>query len=176
MLYYLVKKMRCKRLKAQLIGSRHIVIEGNSFECRAPANCFLDDYVYVGKDCKFYGIGELYIHSNVIIGNDTTILTSNHQYEGDMLPYDEGITPKNQVVIEQNVWIASYCLILPGVTVHEGAVVGAGSVVTKDVPPLSIVGGNPAKIIRYRDKEKYNRLVSEQKFYLKVKFGDDVVK
>ena len=62
-------------------------------------------------------------------------------------------------------------LIIPGVTIGEGSVVGAGSVVTKNVPPGSVVGGNPAKIINQRDMEQYERMKREKKFYLTRKYG-----
>ena len=65
------------------------------------------------------------------------IFTSGHQHK--------------KVTIENDVWIGANCLILPGVTIGEGAVVAGGSVVTKDVPAYAIVGGTPAKIIRMRD-------------------------
>ena len=58
---------------------------------------------------------------------------------------------------------------MPGVTVGEGSVVAANSTVTKDVPPLAIVGGVPAKVIKYRNKENYERLVAEKKFYHEMK-------
>ena len=54
-----------------------------------------------------------------------------------------------QIIIQDNVWIGFNSIVLKGVTIGEGAVVAAGSVVTKDVPPFAVVGGNPAKIIKY---------------------------
>ncbi len=61
--------------------------------------------------------------------------------------------------------------ILPGVTLHEGAVIGAGSLVTKDVPSCAVVGGNPAKIIGWRDKDKYAYLDKNEQYYLMKKYG-----
>lgn len=60
----------------------------------------------------------------------------------------DGYRFRNPVIINDNVWIGMNAIILPGVTIGKGAVIAAGSVVTKDVPPYSLVGGNPAKIIR----------------------------
>jgi hypothetical protein len=73
------------------------------------------------------------------------------------------------VRICRNVWIGSNVLVCPGVTIGEGAVVAMGSVVTKDVPPLSVVGGNPAKVIKTRDEEMYRRIQSEGRHYLRLK-------
>lgn len=172
MIYKLMNYFKTNKVKKKIIGmNSHIVIEGSEFECNNPSNCKICDYVYIGRNCKFYGIGEIEISTNVIIGNDTKILTSSHNYEGDMLPYDSGvIANKEKVIIEKNVWIASYCLILPGVTIGEGAVVAAGSVVTKDVPKCAVVGGAPAKVIKFRDIKQYEKLKKDNKLYLYDKY------
>ena len=83
-----------------------------------------------------------------------------------MLPFDEKVIVK-PVVIKENVWIGSHCLILPGVEIGEGAVVGAGSVVTKNVPALAVVGGAPAKVIKWRNEERYNILKDKNKIYMR---------
>ena len=69
------------------------------------------------------------------------------------------------VTIEDNVWIGAHAKICPGVTIHEGAVVGMGAVVTKDVPKCAVVGGNPAVVLKYRDKNTYKKLVKGKKFH-----------
>jgi maltose O-acetyltransferase len=81
-----------------------------------------------------------------------------------MLPFDN-YTYKKPVKICKNTWIGANVLIVPGVTINEGAVVAMGSVVTKDVPKCAIVGGNPAKIIKMRDIDLYNKLDSERKYF-----------
>lgn len=81
----------------------------------------------------------------------------------DALPYGTKYINK-PVIIEDNVWIGSDVIIIPGVTIHEGAIIGIGSVVTKDVPSCAVVGGNPAKIIKYRDKEQYEKLKRNERF------------
>lgn len=100
------------------------------------------------------------INQNAIIGtlgnHPIDLVTTSHwlytsQDESEINYFPEFLEKYNpQVVIENDVWIGSNAIILPGVTVHNGAIIGAGAVVTKDVPPYAIVGGVPAKIIRYR--------------------------
>lgn len=84
-------------------------------------------------------------------------------------PIFKGINPKPlgetkfQIIIGNDVWIASNVLILGGVKINDGAIVAAGAIVTSDVPPYAIVGGCPAKVIRYRFKqEEISRLVAEK--------------
>ena len=78
------------------------------------------------------------------------------------MPYDSTYIVKN-VVIDDNVWIGSRVLIIGNVHIGEGAIIGAGSIVTKDVPPLAIYAGG--KIIKYRDKEKYELLKAKKRFH-----------
>lgn len=85
-----------------------------------------------------------------------------------MLPYDD-IYEVKDVEIGDNVWIGADVSIMAGVRIGEGAVVAACSCVTKDVPPMALVGGNPAKVIKYRDEEKYNKLKERGQIYLKLK-------
>jgi len=69
------------------------------------------------------------------------------------------------VTICDFVWCGANVTILPGVIIGEGVIVGAASVVTKDIPPLSIVAGSPAKIISVRDRERYEKLKAAETFY-----------
>lgn len=105
-------------------------------------------------------IGE-YFHS----GRGLTIFSSNHNYIcNESIPYGKDDVKKT-VTIKDFVWLGCNVTILPGVTIGEGAVVGAGAVVAKDVPDYAVVGGNPAKVIKYRDIDKFNRLKEERKFF-----------
>ena len=91
------------------------------------------------------------IGDDVVMGPDVVILTNLHAFERlDVSVNQQGKLPVRPVVIGNDVWIGTRVIILPGVRIGEQAVIGAGAVVTKDVPPRAIVGGNPASIIRYR--------------------------
>jgi acetyltransferase-like isoleucine patch superfamily enzyme len=107
--------------------------------------------------------GELYIGSYTRVSQQVLVLTSNHNYKSEKLvPFDE-YDYKYKVYIGKNCWIGARSVICPGVKIEEGSIVAAGSVVTKSVPKCAIVGGNPAKIIGYRDKETYEKLEAEGK-------------
>lgn len=132
------------------------------------SNLFITPPVYIGPESWLQLRGKLHIDSGTIIGPRLKVHTSNHRWEGEMLPYDDLYIVKD-VHIGKNVWIGADVTIMPGVTIGEGAVVAACTCVTKDVPPMAVVGGCPAKIIRYRDAEKYNRLKLQGRIYLTLK-------
>lgn len=96
--------------------------------------------------------GSIEIGNNCLISQHITIVASNHLIRRTELIVNQRWTnTNNYVLIEDDVWIGANSVILPGVTIHRGAVVAAGSIVTKDVPEYAIVAGNPAKIIKYRE-------------------------
>ena len=99
--------------------------------------------------CDVNGFGGLTIGDRTIIGPYTMIHTANHEMNTDRPIPEQGWT-LGPVVLGADCWIGMGVCILPGVTVGDGCVVGAGSVVTRDVEPYSIVVGNPAKAIRGR--------------------------
>lgn len=113
-------------------------------------NLVLGDDVDLAKGALLTTDGGLIIGDRVLVGYNTHILTSNHHIP--MLPdkifYSGHI--KKTVNIKNDVWIGANCTILPGITIGEGAIIAAGSVVTKDVPENVYVAGVPAKRIKKR--------------------------
>jgi acetyltransferase-like isoleucine patch superfamily enzyme len=101
--------------------------------------------VFVNQNCTFYDLGGLAIADDVMIGPNVSLITSSHPIEPSRRR--DGVIAK-PIVIERNVWIAAGATIIGGVTVGENSVVAAGAVVTKDVAPNTLVGGNPARVIR----------------------------
>lgn len=91
------------------------------------------------------------------------IITQNHNYYGSAIPYDSSYVYK-EITIGDCVWLGNRVTICGNVNIGEGAIIAAGAVVVKDVPPHAIVGGNPAKVIKYRDSEHYYKLKAEGKF------------
>lgn len=91
------------------------------------------------------------IGENVMIGQELLIYTSNHRTDRTDIPMrEQGWTEQRPVVIGDDVWIGSRVTILPGVHIGNGAVIGAGAVVTKNVPPYEVWGGNPARFLKHR--------------------------
>ena len=105
----------------------------------------------LGINCKVRG--PLEIGENVMMGPDVIILTSHHGTERVDIPMrmqSKDAPPPEKVTIGNDVWIGTRAIIMPGITVGDGSIIGAASVVTKDVPPYSVVAGVPAKVIKYR--------------------------
>lgn len=110
--------------------------------------------VIVRPGCMFFadprpeGAG-ITIEDDVMLGSGVHIYVNNHIFDDVKRPIiDQGHSPSEPVVIRRGAWIGANCVLLPGVTIGENAVVGAGSVVTRDVPAQVIAAGNPAKTLR----------------------------
>ena len=115
-----------------------------------PENIELGDDVTINHWCFISGAGGLKIGDGVLIGHRVSILSSEHKYKYADVPIRNSGLLLRYTCIEDDVWIGANVTILAGCQVHHGAVIGAGAVVTKDVPAYSIVGGIPAKVIGYR--------------------------
>lgn len=135
------------------------------YPCRitGPERMEVGNNVHINRGALIRAEGGLRIGDNVHIARNLTIYTINHNYEGQALPYDHTMI-RESVVIERNVWIGINVTIVPGVRIAEGAIVAAGSVVSHDVPPLTIVGGHPLRLLKARDEEHYRRLETQQKY------------
>jgi len=100
-------------------------------------------------------IGTVRIGDYVMMGTQCLIISQNHRFDNLSIPMcQQGFQEDEPVVIEDDVWIGSRVIILPGVRVGHGAIIGAGSVVTENVEPYTMVGGNPAKLIGKRDESR----------------------
>ncbi|WP_176212665.1 acyltransferase [Clostridium acidisoli] len=148
-----------KRFKKFGVGSKLGVYDGIFPWVYSPQKIEIGNDTHIGGGFFFDGSGGITIGNHVHIAPKCSIYTSNHNYKSDkIMPYDDKYIYK-KVVIEDYVWIGVNVNITPGVKIAQGAVVGMGAVVTKDVPECAIVGGNPAQIIGYRDKNIYYNIV-----------------
>ena len=106
----------------------------------------------INPECRIDGRAGCTIGNGVSISREVFILTMGHNYND----INFGLSGKS-VIIEDNSWIGIRTMIMPGVKIGKGAIVGAGSIVTKDVESYTIVAGNPAKVIGSREKQEYNQ-------------------
>ncbi len=139
---------------------------GVNGKCRIASTAVVD----VGSHVSFNGMtitgqGEVKIGDYFHSGTNVKIQLGSHDYDnGDKIPYSEAYTSR-KVVIDDFVWIGSDVIISGNVHLGEGAIVAIGAVVVDDVPAYSIVGGNPAKVIKYRDIEHFKSLKQQGKFH-----------
>ena len=122
---------------ASLYATRGTIQFGN--------NVFVGDFSSINANDAVITVGD-----NVAIGPMVVVQGANHRFDSLDIPIVDQGHVESFVVIEDNVWIGAHAVILPGVRVSSGAVVAAGAVVNRDVPPNAVVGGVPAKILRYR--------------------------
>ena len=169
------KRRELKKIFVQMNSVGRNVHICNNYSISSPKNMTIGDNVWIGDNFYAKAEGKITIKSGCIISRNCEIWTSNHNYDSEdlkMIPYDKRFILK-PVTINENVWIGSKVIIIPGVEIGEGAVIAAGSVVTKNVPAYAVVGGNPAQIIKYRNIEKYEQLKQENKIYLDMEYDYD---
>lgn len=115
------------------------------FHATGGAGMKIGRNVFVNQNCTFYDLGGLEIGDDVMIGPNVSLITSSHPVEPSRR---RDFVVAKPIAIERNVWVGAGATIIGGVTVGEHSVVAAGAVVTRDVPPNTLVGGNPATVIR----------------------------
>lgn len=128
-----------------VLGKRSIV---ESFSCvnNAVGDVFIGDCSRVGLNNTI--IGPVCIGSHVNLAQGVVVSGLNHGFYDSSKRIDEQKVKTSQIVIEDDVWIGANCVITAGVHIGEHSVIGAGSVVTKDIPPHSLAVGSPAKVIK----------------------------
>ncbi len=148
------------RMKAKKVGKR-LRIGGKS---KFSKSTYIGDY-NAFNGIRVMGSGKFVTGNYVIGGQDILVLTQNHNYESDTIPYGKDVIKKD-VIIGDCVWMGSRVTLLPGTKIGEGAIIQGGAVVHGEIPAYAIAGGNPAKVFKYRDIEHYNKLKNENKFYI----------
>ncbi|SMG46758.1 acyltransferase [Paenibacillus aquistagni] len=118
---------------------------------RYPSKITLGNNVWVNKGCQIFGSfhikdAEIIFGDNIALGPNVTIFSASHDYKFLNLP-----DTARSVVIEDNVWIGGNSTILPGVVIGEGSIIGAGSIVTRSIPPYSVAIGSPAVVVKRRE-------------------------
>lgn len=132
------------------IGKYAIIRPGNLYGGEPGEGLVVGDHSNIGPYCYIGCSGHISIGNNVMISPRVSIYAENHIFDQiDTTIKSQGVK-KEKVVIEDDCWIASNSILLAGVTIGKGSVVAAGSVVTQDVPPYSVVAGVPARVIKNR--------------------------
>jgi maltose O-acetyltransferase len=114
--------------------------------CDYGTNVYIGDRTLVNYDCILMDCAEIHIGDDVLIGPRSQLITGLHPM--DMETRASGLESAAPIRIENNAWLAASVIVLPGITIGEGAVIGAGSVVTKNVAPKVFAAGNPCRVIR----------------------------
>lgn len=145
-------RVACINLGQYLYRPSHVgtVIAWSSSVARTscidfPWRVSVGAYSSIGERTWVYAKEAIHIGKNVCIGNDVKLLTGTHDITSRHFDF-----LAKPICIEDNAWIATGSMVLPGVVIGEGAVIAAGSVVTKNVEPWTVVGGNPARFIKKR--------------------------
>lgn len=155
-------KYRLSRLKFGYFGKNVSVFAG--FKFGHSENLILHDNIVLGENIFINAHGGVEICSGTITGPDVMIFSVNHIYDSeDILPFAEELSLK-PVKIEENCWIGARSFICPGVTIGEGSVVAAGSVVTKSFSACSVIGGNPARLIKTKNVKLYSKAKVNHKY------------
>ena len=131
------KKLRyiAAKLLLKEVGKNVNIERGASY----TTQCRIGDNSGIGINAT---LGTTYIGKNVMMGRDVITISHNHNYQKTDIPMmEQGIDTDLPIVIDDDVWIGSRVIILPGCHIHKGAIIGAGSVVTKDVNSFDVVGG-----------------------------------
>ncbi len=124
---------------------KNVFIE-TPFHCAYGVNLFLGDDVYINSGCAILDCGRVEIGAKTMLGPAVQIYTAVHPL--DPVERATGVETAEAITIGHNVWIAGAAVLCPGVSIGDNAVVGAGAVVTKDVPANSLAVGNPAKVVK----------------------------
>lgn len=139
------KNIRYRLVKgfAESVG-QDVVIEKNAV---IPSSLRIGSHSGIGINA--FIDGEVTLGDYVMMGPEVAIYTRNHQHRLDGIPFClQGYEERQPVTIGSNVWIGTRCIILPGVRIGDNVVLGAGSVVTRDIPSDVVAAGNPARVVK----------------------------
>ncbi len=112
----------------------------------------IGEHVHISRNSYINGIGKVEIGNDTMIGPNVVLVSGGHPFDDVNIPIRlQGVT-RDKITLGDDVWLGANVCVMSGVTIGKGSVIGAGAVVTKDIPPYSIAGGVPAKVIRKREE------------------------
>lgn len=146
-----ISKLRINAFRLRGLQSGEDILLQSGVRLYGCRNIKIGHYSFFGRGTKLYAYNEkIVIGSNCLIADSVKIVTRNHLYSDVNNPINKQGYTDSPITIGDDVWIGFGCTILPGVNIGNGAIVAAGSVVTKSIPAMKIYGGIPAKLIKER--------------------------
>ncbi len=138
-----------------IIGNNVSILSNTIIECTGVIKELgegleIGNNVGIAQNCFIQVRGKINIGSNVIFGPNVSIFSENHNYSDTIIPIKDQGSTRVGVTVEDDVWLGSGSKVLDGVTIGKGSIIAAGAVVTKSIPPYSVVGGIPARVIKSR--------------------------
>ncbi len=149
-----------RQVSNSIVIGRNTHIRGELFTFGHGGVIHIGEYCYVGENTRVWSAGEIRIGNRVLIAHNCSLFDSDthpmsaqarHQHFVNIITTGHPLSinlRESHIFIEDDAWIGAHSIVLKGITIGRGAVVGAGSVVTKDVAPWTVVAGNPARVIR----------------------------
>ena len=125
---------------------KYSIIEDFAVINNGVGHVSIGDHTIIGISCVI--IGPVNIGNNVMLAQNIVLSGLNHNYEDVLVPPSEQGTVQKTITVENDVWIGANAVLTAGITIGEHSIVGAGAVVTRDVPKFSVVAGNPARVIK----------------------------
>lgn len=144
-----------EKIKTELFRSvgKNVFIEPD-FICELGSNITIGDNVFINFGCIIFDMGEVTIGDNAMFGPRVGIYTTNHAFDAE--ERIANVVVSKPIHIGNRVWLSADAKIVQGVTIGDNSIIGAGSVVTKDIPPNVIAAGNPCRVIRkITEKDKW---------------------
>jgi maltose O-acetyltransferase len=132
----------------------------------------LGNNVHIGPGAMLDGAGGITVGDGSILAPEVNVFSRSHNFDDNVqaLPFDN-VMLVAPVHIGRFVWIGTRVIVLPGVSIGDGAVIGAGAVVSKDIPSYAVAVGNPARVVRFRDRTRFEELKRESTPFVYQKFG-----
>lgn len=151
------------------VGSNCVIYPRNrlvlgDMNANPEANMVIGNNVLINAGGYLSGEGGLQIGNFVLIGPNVNILSAGHEFGNPDIPIQKQGLTYGKIIIEDDAWIGAGSVVLQGLTIGKGAIVGAGSVVTRDVPPYAIAIGNPARIVKYRNAQEPEKPLKKTDF------------
>lgn len=162
----------CGYVNKVRIGDKCTLERGVNFIINKEGNLTIEENTLLAyRVIIVAGIGNVKIGKDCMIAANSYIINNDHSIYGELKVRNPSHLVKD-ICIEDNVWIGANCSILKGVTIGEGSVIGAGSIVTKNIPPYAIAFGNPCKVIKFRYSEEVleTKLLEENYDLRKIKY------